>query len=227
MFCTMTRNPRAGLTLLEVIIVAAVMLSLVLIAGGMIISTTREVSIHIAAEEARSEADRVLDRLAGELSGARVVGTSADGSWITYQVPVDLDNSGTVLDANGDVEWGSIGPAGVPVPGGTMLRFTAIDALNEGALNLDVNGDNDKWDDFVVGRIERVYPDASVVPEAGRYIIQTSVLGGDVDDDAMVDPIFVLDGTRVRVHVLCQRFEGSSLSFLGSARTEVQLRNPQ
>lgn len=102
-----------GFTLVEVMIVLAIFS----IVGGAIFATlaigrTSWQSGNVQVE-VQQESRRGINRMVKELrqsGSATIVGVPADGEYhnsIAFQMPEDIDGDGDVVDANGNIEWGS------------------------------------------------------------------------------------------------------------------------
>jgi prepilin-type N-terminal cleavage/methylation domain-containing protein len=208
------RAGERGFSLLELMVAMAI-LSMILLGAALALNGTNDVAV---LEATRNEMERssqnALDRMALELrdSAAKVITVAANGSSIQFQVPVDLDGKGTILNSTGAVEYGFLAN-GVPTGGTITYRFVQNlvagqpEVLSEAARRMQLNDDADLGDRFARGYILRTtqLTSGAVVSQSiltGRWIVQPDGnWGGDVDGDGAADPIFQLDGTSGRVLV--------------------------
>jgi type II secretory pathway pseudopilin PulG len=205
---------RAGFSLLEVVVAVGV-LALMMIGVAMVFKDTG----FVASSEAKSNdvartSQGALDQMTKELreSAIRVITVSADGSSIQFQIPVDIDGNGTILDGSGAVEYGFL-DRGVPTKGTITYRFVENivggrpDVLREADLRLDLNGDGDRLDSFDRGCIVRIThanggPEVRGPALTGQCVVVAHAdWGGDIDGDGVADPIFKLDGATGRVQI--------------------------
>jgi prepilin-type N-terminal cleavage/methylation domain-containing protein len=227
------RATQAGVTLLEMMVAIGI-LSMVLLMAFAALKGTTDVS---SMEYTRNDLDRTgakaLETMAAELKHASVLGTAADGSVLVFQVPADLDGSGTVLDKNGDCEFG-ITDDGKISTGSINFQFvqnkgTIVgDVLNEKNLRRDLNNDGDQNDVFDRGRIMRATTRIGSSPRtvSGFWIVQpNSNWGGDIDGDGSPDPIFSVSGKRVSINLWMIATDQSGMQHLVHCQTSVQCRN--
>jgi len=139
------RHQQAGFSFVELMVVTGIMA----LVSGMLVVALRMGQQSWQVEQARMtvsmELRRGLDAMSRELASSQsgqLVGVPADGTWytsLTFRVPQDLNGDGTVLDANGALEWS---PPVVYALGGTggtqILRIqnNATRVLANGATTL-------------------------------------------------------------------------------------------
>jgi prepilin-type N-terminal cleavage/methylation domain-containing protein len=232
-----TRNAagrgQGGFTLLEMMVAVGV-LGLVLLMAFSTMKSTTDIS---SMESIRNEMDRsgaeAMAKMSAELKSASILAMPADGSMLSFQIPVDLDGSGTVLDKDGDCEFG-INELGVISNGSISYSFVQNtkggnpEVLSEATLNRDLNNDGDKSDVFDRGRIERTStaPAARTRVLSGVWVIQPSGnWGGDIDGDGNADPIFRTAGKQVWMDIWMVAIDSSGTAHLVRCRTSLHLRN--
>lgn len=101
----------SGFTFIEVMITLLVF-SIISLALWAVLSTGKH-AWHIGKTqiELQQETRKAMDWITKELrqSGSAHVQISGLGTTITFQVPVDWDNDGDIVDADGNIEWGADG----------------------------------------------------------------------------------------------------------------------
>ena len=234
-------TPRPGFTLLEAMVAVAILSGILLTALLAIHSGTDMTNIESARNNMERSNQEALDKLALELRDAapRVVTVAGDGSAIQFQIPVDLNANGTVLDGNANIEFGFTDRNGAPQSGTITYRFVQNtvggqpEILDEAALGMGLNRDGDSSDRFVRGRLVRVtrvtgWPEVQDPLPIGLWIVQPAGnLGGDVDGDGVADPIFQLDaaGGRVLVNLWSMHADGRKNRQMVLSGTSICLRN--
>jgi len=230
----------AGFSLLEVVIAVGI-LSLIMLGVALALKGTGDVvAVGATQNEMERTSQNALDRMALELrdSAARVITVAANGSAIQFQVPVDLDGNGTVLDRNGAVEFGFLAGA-APSKGTITYRFVQNliqgrpEVLDERVAGLKLNDDADRCDRFARGCVVRVTQaagGAEVTGPAltGRWLVQPEGdWGGDINGDGAADPIFKLDAAsgRVLIGLWSMQVDGRSSALVVHRSTSVCLRN--
>jgi Tfp pilus assembly protein FimT len=229
----MKTNLRRGLSLLEAVIASAILAVMVLgtytlYSSGM--SASEEGSIRNGLD---NRCRQTLDRLREELQLCRVL--AVNNNFIA--APVYLDHTGIQFRVpmgvvGGVATYGYRDGSNVQAPvlnRSAILRFVVSEQVRENlgvfltsrlpaippgttqtTMNWDLNGDGDRTDVWVFGRIELVFVDAAGVITGTRSIIEgiclkgttafPQDLDGDVDGDGIADPLFTaLDGLGVEV----------------------------
>lgn len=102
----MKRAPRAGLTLLEMMVAMALLAAVIAITFAMLLASantlTQSNQISLVEETAISELRKVIR----DLTYGDNLELSPDGQGIAFQIPIDHDGDGDVLDASNVVEFG-------------------------------------------------------------------------------------------------------------------------
>ncbi|MBI3322662.1 MAG: hypothetical protein HYZ94_03160 [Candidatus Omnitrophica bacterium] len=103
-------SARRGFTLVEAMICCVMAAGMCLVLAVAVRASQRDFHIQQNAKVVSHELRRGMQEMCRELAGSSTAGMSvpADGVWynaITYQVPQDQDNDGTVLDAANNIEW--------------------------------------------------------------------------------------------------------------------------
>lgn len=196
-----------GFTIIEMMITIAVM-SVVIAAMLLLIQSgheTYEAGLEVSKLQIYStNLVTTISRDLKESSPTRVI-TSNGGESIFFQVPVDLEGDGNVLQAGTwAVDWGGTSYAGVDFDSHVIeYAFDQTGNESEAGIDDDINADGDKTDTFRKGRIVRRLYDAGmnlIEEEAigSDFLLATGNAGGDVDGDGANDPIFqVLDSTDI------------------------------
>jgi prepilin-type N-terminal cleavage/methylation domain-containing protein len=224
----------AGFSLLEVVVAVGI-LSLIMIGVALALKNTGEAASAgaIGNDMARS-GQKAVDQMALELreSAIRVITVAADGSSIRFQIPVDLDGNGTVLDRHGAVEYGFL-DAGVPRKGAIVYQF--IQNVSKGMpevldARFDGGGGTRRFARGCIARSTRVFgfPASGASPLTGRWIVQPDgSWGGDIDGDAVGDPIFTVEpgNGRVVVNLWAMQVDGRKNPQVVHNSAGVCLRN--
>lgn len=212
---------KRGFSLLEMMMVTAI-LSVVLIGVTMTLKgASDEVAVSIPETDLQTNSQRALRRLVEELTdalaGTANVTVAADGSSISFRVPVDLEASWTGVGGNDPTytpEWGGRLGSDERIGGLNTIAFRestvpGVSPLNEsdivdGGLNINMNteppADADETDSFAMGHLVFTYdPDPLVAGDekvrqlTGDWVAQVAVgtaFGGDIDGDGNPDPLF-------------------------------------
>lgn len=99
----------SGFTFIEVMITLLVF-SIISLTLWAVLSTGKH-SWHrgVTQIELQQETRKAMDRITKELrqSGSTHMAISGAGTVLTFQVPVDWDNDGDIVDDDGNIEWGA------------------------------------------------------------------------------------------------------------------------
>ena len=133
-----------GVTLVELLIVSVVAAGMCLTFAAMVRMSHRSAQMQSNIMTVSHELRRGIEEICHDLAGssANVVNIPADGVWynaITYQVPEDTDNNGTVLDGAGAVEWSVPITVTIGGPDNNQMRRTqgaAVRVLSNGVTAL-------------------------------------------------------------------------------------------
>jgi len=190
-------GPSSGFALIEVI--GAALLLVAVLAAAMHSSMDAASGDEVVRAGLFVRVDNALARISGDFERGDLDPIPAAGDSVAYQMPVDPDGDGSMLDADGQVQWGTE-QDGVAVAGAKVtIRFVADRVLSEPALAFDLNRDGDTTDLFDLGHLERVLPDGSIIPLTGTWILQPNLNhGADIDGDGVADPIFSSDATGLK-----------------------------
>lgn len=240
----MNRIPRRserGFTLLEVMIVTAV-LSVVTMSLIMYLSALNDaVSGETLQGTLETNANRFVMTLADQLTDAYFTYPPPEVTlpspqytrpyktyYVQFKNPVDIDGNGSVLDSNGNVEFG-INIAGVGGNGWSYYYLASEPNVNrriirESILKQDLNGDGDKYDYFYRYRIMRYHYRTS--PYLYRRDRVLDIILGDFDGDGSWDPIYTFESSNlitISVWMFGQDINGRPI--MVNARTQVLPRN--
>lgn len=236
-----------GFTLVELMMATAVM-GIIL---GSIALSLKQGNDQMLYELPRSGIEMSMgiafDRVERVLRSARITAVAADGSSVDFQVPVDHDADGDVIDGNFNCEWGvvkSVGQGGTQMLGatGTILFVRRADGavLSEPALNTNINinteaarDENDVFD--LGGLVFTCDDDGDGAADwrnrlAGGFILQpsgtgTENWGKDVDGDGTADPIFRRVGDYLEVVLIMGRAPTGVPPIMVRRTVKIFLRN--
>ena len=239
----------AGTTLIEVMIVV-VIFAVVMLGTMQVLNMANEnLEVDIPQGDMENIGRRLVEQIERMVrsSGSGHITVGADGSWIEFQIPVDHDNDGDVLDRNFAIQWGSIEapnpplwPDGEPTPlHATRYRFLQTRTYAEAAAgntNVNLGRDFARDDTYALGNIVFdtlvSYPGGAAVSGGwtssfgtDMVILRNGAFGGDMDGDAVADPIFALNGSRLTINLWLMRIVGENEPILVNTRTTVLLRN--
>ena len=145
------RAGTSGFTLLEVIIVVALLSVVAVIVGG-VLSTTQSLGKQAdARSEGSASVSRLMDSITRDLQTSIQV-VSVTATQFNYQVPVDHDLDGDYTDTLGNVEWGAEGNLNWMYQYG----WQAVSNIAEANGDIDFNEDGDLDDTYTVGNIRLV-----------------------------------------------------------------------
>lgn len=206
---------RRGLTLLEVTISAAILISLILVAIAAMVTGLEAGAEGGRESELAGRGRQTIDRIRFELQYGRILDVASDHARVRFQIPVDTDGTlGYYHPTTGALTAGfaaemvfeanqmyrepggpTIPVAATRIPAGTPSR----------TIGANLNGDMDQTDGFALGRLFlSVYADTTfTAPALGEFAVDDQValrpngtnwndLDGDVDGDGTNDPLFQL-----------------------------------
>jgi len=247
---------KRGMTLVELLIAVAILSAVMLSVGSVLMSTAGELSVSMADTDLRTKMNLASEKIVDELSDASLVQTTvaADGHWVSYAVPVQLDLSYTGASPDFQQRYGARAGANETVGGLNAIVFQesanpAVSPISEatavpGGININANTEaaDDFTDTYRVGRLVHVYDPNGTFPNSnnqqvfraitGEIICQASATGGtglgsDIDGDGNNDPIFQLNNNSVIVNLWALRLVRSeNTPLLVNDRVTVQIGNP-
>lgn len=105
---------RCGFTLVELMVVGLIFTLISLAIFGVLSVGRQSWCTGSTQVQLQQETRKAMDWMVKGLreSGSTHANITESGSIITFQVPVDQDNDGDVLDSSSDVEWGAEGNLG-------------------------------------------------------------------------------------------------------------------
>ena len=228
----------AGFSLLEVIIVTAVLAMVVAMIGTSVTSMATGAASQRRTTLTVRGARIAMERMAESLRSAAVNFTGDGTAEIAFQVPVDSDGDGvlsyTPEKTAPDINWGS-GHVSTGGSGQTKVyRFVKTEVFSEAERDIDLNGDGDVADAFNVGHIEEAYFEtiAAVVPVGRPIVFSPDIVlqdqddeMGDIDGDEVPDPMFSWDGAAaLRISLFVSDLDQKEPSFV-RLTTVVGLQN--
>jgi len=100
---------RYGFTLIELMVVALISLIILAVIFGVLSAGRQSWRTGSTQVELQQETRKAMDWMVKELreSGPAQANITGGGSIITFQVPVDWEPDGDVVDNNGNIEWGA------------------------------------------------------------------------------------------------------------------------
>jgi prepilin-type N-terminal cleavage/methylation domain-containing protein len=231
----------AGFTLLEMMVVVAILGAVTLAATTYLISASDATSQEMTWSALELPGTRALSQLTGDLTDAVVFepqpvgpGVGIDSSYIQVKHPADWMGGG---DLTNEIEAGSV--FGVRAPWGdeqgwTEYAFSVEEKLSEGEVG-DINRDGDTNDTFVLGKITKMWHGDDTGTERSQNFLHnvvqvetgTGTYGGDVDGDGDNDPIFSMaDGSIVlSVSLWLYGRDNRGEPVLHNASSQVAMRN--
>ncbi len=235
-----------GMTLLEVLVTAALFGVFITLVGGLLSSAQKTYEWGSIQEEMETRGRRLIDALQKELVDARATNVTTSHTILTYKIPVDWDGDGDVVDAGKLVEYGYIDPAAntPKLNWSAALMFVQKRTLSEAALGIDINGDNDTTDTLAQGSIDKVvYNSLGVevyrVSMDDDVILVNAVKDADVDGHlaGVQDPLFYrtdntgaeqpLTGNIVMINVWHGRSGDPGNYYIRRNNQRIYLRNSQ
>lgn len=239
-----------GLSLLEVTLAGAIVVSVIVIIMGILRETNKSASEGMAAQEIEERGRHTLDACKTELAYAKLVLSDfpANKSSVRYQLP---SSSGAIvygytLNGTFHADWSAV----LTFDSSSILReWQAGAVVGAVTTDVDVNHDMDNADVFAVGRLfKRVYDGTTntatlqaEVALTDDILLAYGNLGGDVSGDGINDPLFdLLDGSgastiassatvkMVKVRLWHGQFGMDNRTFhLRNNSQTIHLRNPQ
>jgi len=245
---------KKGFTLLEVMVSVSILSAVGAAVSILLLSSSQELSVNMPAIDVEIHVDRTMNRMRAELAdaSASMVTVAADGSWVSFAVPVMVEQSwgaGGDRHARYGARLGRLETSG----GLNALVFTesmasGVSPVSEatvvsGGININTNTEttSDTSDVFTMGNISLVYdPDGSFPtlngdevtrPLTGDWVAQvdngSGILGKDVSGDGTANPLFAVNGSSVEIDLW-------GLTVVRSAKTPIMvngtstlaLRNP-
>ncbi len=230
-----------GMTLVEVMIAMAIFSIIMVSITVSLMQGSDQVAYELPRDELGTTMQAIFERIELVLRDARVTKVAADGSWVDFKVPVDIDNDGDVfvtLDPF-QIDWGvvkEIGPGGVQVSAatGTLAFVLRKDGavLSEIALGKNINPNTerprDMTDVFDLGEIVFTSTDDPSWHRrlGGDFILQPSgAWGKDIDGEGTGDPIFSGTGKQLTVRLFMGRAPTGVPPILMSRTVTIFLRN--
>ncbi len=246
------RNER-GMTLVEVLIASAILTVFLVGMMGFMGTLSDSTSLHRVRADLLTQGDRVLNTMTETLRSSFIPGTSpndwqtslnAGDTQVRFVLPLDFDGDGDVVDAALDPEWGvyreDVTPYSYvlfdPAAASPAQRyyFQSSRTYSESAANVDLNRDGDTNDSFQIGSIILEYPSGSYTPVGGSTPssiaagtvrqIGDIVISGDMDGDGVIDPIFLLNGSRLTINLWLTNLDMEEPP-VQQVTTDIDLRN--
>jgi len=230
-----------GFTLMEVMVSVAILAAVGVAVSMLLLSSSQELSVNMPAIDVEIQVDRTMNRMRAELAdaSASMVTVGADGSWVSFAVPVMVEQS---WGAGGDRQLRYGARLGrLEASGGlNALVFTESTASGvspvseatvvQGGVNINANTEttSDTSDVFTMGNISLVYdPDGSFPTLNGDEVTRlitgdwvaqvdngSGTLGQDISGDGAANPLFALNGSSVEIDLW-------GLTVVRSARTPI------
>ncbi len=196
------RRSAAGITIVEMMIVVVILT--VVMGGAFMVQmrlTKASAQISSSIESLRAHMNAV-SLLRADLANARVESVAANGTSITYSLPVFDPITGSILDDDGNVLWGINDGTGPRVGGWCTVSFSFERTRSEAAEGFDLNGDGDLADTFDEGRLVKMSDLGARMPLPRTNVLLVSGNpAGDFDGDGINDRLFALNGESVRIRL--------------------------
>ena len=169
-------------------------------AGSTVLWSGLAKPIDNQTDPAASEYDGRTDDLRGDIY------YRGRGAGLSFQVPVDPENTGSFVGAEGP-RWGAQVAGGEVTGAHAAICFVRSLEITESERDFDLNEDGDLEDTFDLGRI--VYQGWSDDPaESIRINLTPSIIlqekgayGTDMDDDGYEDPMFLWTPPQARLRM--------------------------
>lgn len=182
-----------GFTLVEVIIATALLVIIIAITFNVIITSQRTYSTGATISDLEEKGRLFIDRIKDELSEAKITSITNYHSRIQFQVPVDPDGNGSVINTvTKAIDWGAISPLPPPNNGHKLnwsyaYEFGATQTLNEATDGIDYNNDGTLNAIFVSGKIYHIVLDNLGVERQRTSIGHDVILRRSITTPAQVD----------------------------------------
>ncbi len=229
-----------GFTILELVIAGAVLSILLLMVFGIVSSAAGAYHWGMVTVRSQSTASNLIGLISTELVRARLLSVEVgeENCRISFQVPVDWDGDGDLLNSDGELEWGSLGQLGWMC----TLTFEQAKTLRESVDQQDYNRDGDRIDVFALGHLSKKYTDdlgavqstVDIMPD--MIVVRYDHLGGDIDGDGVDDPMFRRvdaagvddeNGRNIEVAIWILADRGKGRASLAKGSSAISLRNFQ
>lgn len=227
-----------GFTLLELMITAAVMGMVIMIVTAAMVNAMRTYSPNVTITNLEAAAGSVAERLTEELTHAMAINVNADGTEVTFSLPVDGDGSGTPLDKDSNIELGYGNTAGDR----RRVRYVVHQTIDESIIGHDINNNGTTNDRYFSGRLVVDTLDSAGISLGNEtaispaFVLATAPAAGlDVDGDGSEDWIFrrvnadgsdnPLNGPILRVRLIQGRVDDEAHFHVTSRTVLIQLRN--
>ncbi|MBI5777971.1 MAG: prepilin-type N-terminal cleavage/methylation domain-containing protein [Planctomycetes bacterium] len=250
----MNNKPNTGFSLLEIVIVVAILVAV--IGGAIYVLSSGQQAFDEGAMTSflESQAGRVIDVMRDDIGECLVItagapATANNYASLTIQVPIR--SGGNYLNpTTGAVYWGAYDSNNNPQSNWHITyRFepdpakSGLNALNENTDRKDYNQDGDISDSFDIGRmIKEVYDSSAVLRHSTELCNDIITVAGtryeDINNDGNADRIFTLcdkngqpvtgGGTGVRINIwLGGKLGAKQNPIIVNANTVILLVNPQ
>jgi len=155
------------------------------------------------------ESMKAMDGLRGDLQTARVISVSADGTSLTYTLPLAIGDASTIVNDTGEVQWGIADSEGELLGGSCTLSFVIERQVGESTVGRDINKDGDKVDVFDVGHLVKTSSRGHRMTfPTIRLLLKSGDRAGDVTGDGEADPIFAASANGLLTVHIAQRDGG-------------------
>lgn len=203
---------REGFTLVEVMVVTGIIALLLTALMTAMTTGQRTVNTGVAISQALADAENVVARIAGDIQWANIpmppmVDDLQNECTVIFQLPVEDPATGSVLNPNNTVRWGSLTTVGDYLGFAWVPSDKPEHTFDESIMGVDMNHDGDMSDIFVLGRIEfRTYDmglniltsDALTPP---MVIWTAGSASRDIDGDDLPDNPFDQVGNAVVINL--------------------------
>ncbi len=181
-----------GFSLLELTVSILIVSVAAVAIAQIVVESVQVYNVGLNQSILEQETDLFAQQLERTMREARVL--SFGTNFLEFQVPIDHDGDGDIVDPSGQAELGAGGILGYR----TLYNIVVNETFVEAERGYDLNGDGDLQDSLGIATIERntITDDIPGINVASEVILRDVVttqpiVGGDIDGDGVGDPIFV------------------------------------
>lgn len=159
---------KSGFTVLELLIASSIFSVMMVSVAALFMSAEQGYEFTLNTYNLETSTAKATEMILEELKSAQILAIETHDqhrACLIYQVPIDWDDDGDVIDDNGNVEWGATWSDYEPNNPENLLNHVYVLWLKpetewsrnyseaEYAQNIDYNGDGDQYDNFLRGTL--------------------------------------------------------------------------